>query len=62
MEKNSLPLGLGMALVQNERAMKQFEALNDQQKQTVINKARKINSKEEMQGFVSYLSEGNLHF
>ncbi len=57
-----MPLGLGMALVQNERAMKQFEALNDQQKQTVINKARKINSKEEMQGFVSYLSEGNLHF
>ena len=30
MEKLELPLGLGMALAQNEAAMKQFEALPEE--------------------------------
>lgn len=61
MDKTDLPIGFGMALAQNETAMKQFEALSENQKQTVINKTRKINSKHEMQSFVNCLSEGSLH-
>ena len=60
MNKNELPLGLSMALAKNEAAMKQFEALTEQQKQSVINKTRKINSKHGMQCFVNCLSDGNL--
>lgn len=61
MNKNELPLGFGMALAQNEQAMKQFELLNENQKQAVVNKTRKINSKHEMQSFVSCLSDGSLN-
>lgn len=60
MNKNDLPLGFGMALAQNESALKQFKALSEQQKQVVINKASKINSKQDMQCFVNYFSEGSL--
>lgn len=60
MNKNDLPLGFGMALAQNETAMQQFEALTGKQKEAVINKTKKINSKKEMKSFVNSLSEGLL--
>lgn len=60
MNKNDLPLGFGMALAQNETAMQQFEALTGKQKEAVVNKTKKINSKKEMKSFVSSLSEGSL--
>ena len=60
MNKTDLPIGFGIALAQNETAMKQFESLSSTQKEAVINKTRKINSKNEMQCFVNYLSEGSL--
>lgn len=60
MDKKDLPLSFVMALAQNESAMNQFKALNNQQKQAVINKASKINSKQDMQSFVNYFSEGSL--
>ena len=61
MNRNDLPLGLGMALSKNEPAMKQFEALSEQQKSAVINRTKKINSKYEMQCLVNGLSEGTLN-
>lgn len=61
MKQNDLPLGFGMALAQNETAMKQFEALTNEQKEAVVNKTRKINSKNEMKCFVASLSEGTLN-
>lgn len=61
MNRNDLPLGLGMALAQNEPAMKQFESLSEQQKSAVINRTKKINSKYEMQCLVNGLSEGTLN-
>ncbi|MDE6863852.1 MAG: hypothetical protein K2J41_05650 [Eubacterium sp.] len=61
MNKTDLPIGFGIALAQNETAMKQFESLSSTQKEAVINKTRKINSKNEMQCFVNYLSEGSLN-
>ena len=60
MNKKDLPLGFGMALAQNEPAMKRFEALSEAQKNDVINRTHKINSKYEMQCLVNSLSEGTL--
>lgn len=60
MNKKDLPLGFGMALAQNEPAMKRFEALTEAQKNDVINRTHKINSKYEMQCLVNSLSEGTL--
>lgn len=61
MNRNDLPPGLGMALAQNESALKQFEALSEQQQGAVINRTKKINSKYEMQCLMNVLSEGTLN-
>lgn len=56
MSNIELPLGLGMALAQNEAAMQKFESMSDSQKQSVISAASNVNSKREMQQLVSNLS------
>ncbi len=50
-----LPQGLGMALAQNSRALMNYAALSEQQKQSVIAKAKSASSKEEMQSIISKL-------
>lgn len=60
MNKTDLPLGFGMALAQNEVAMKQFESLSEAQKADIINKSHNVNSKQEMQSLVNSLSDGSL--
>jgi 2,3-bisphosphoglycerate-independent phosphoglycerate mutase len=57
MEKKELPLGLGMALAQNENAMRRFEALGEEEKQAVIDRARAVSSKREMESLVSGLAD-----
>lgn len=52
---NDLPLGLGMALAQNTRAMEYFSALPDQKKQEIINDTQKIRSRNEMRSYVKNL-------
>ena len=61
MSKIELPLGLGMALAQNEAAMQKFESLPDPQKQAVINATHSVNSKREMQQLVRDLSSGAMN-
>lgn len=60
MNINDLPIGFGRALEKNEPAMKRFEALTDSQRNDVINRTHKINSKYEMQCLVNSLSDGTL--
>lgn len=57
MEKRELPLGFGMALAQNEHAMKRFESMSEEEKEKVVEHARSIGSKQEMQIFVYDLSK-----
>ena len=52
MESYELPLGLGMALLQNPSAMEQFSKLNEQERQKIIHGTQAITSKEEMQQYV----------
>lgn len=61
MDKRDLPLGFGMALAENEAAMQKFESLTEVQKVAVINKTRKINSRQDMESFVSCLSVDGLN-
>lgn len=58
MPKLELPLGFGAALLQNEQAIKTFEALTDDQKQNVIEQTHHIRSKSEMRSFVNRLADG----
>ena len=56
--KLELPLGFGMALAQNEAAMKRFEALSDAEKQACLGQTDAVQSKQEMQMLVDSLLHG----
>lgn len=62
-EKNSfgkdIPLGLGMAFMQNTDAFEHFSSLSGEQQQAVIAKARDMRSKREMQALVDGLGTRN---
>ncbi len=53
---SDLPLGLGMALMQNTDAFLYFSALNAQQQQKIIEKSKGIQSRKEMKSFVDSLT------
>ena len=57
MEQYMLPLGLGMALAQNEAAMKRFEALSEAEKQALIERTHAVSSKSEMRRLVDGLTD-----
>lgn len=52
MNQRDLPLGLGMALAQNESAMKRFEGMSETEKQSIIQMAKGVSSKREMRAIV----------
>lgn len=53
---DGLPLGFGMALAQNEQAMEHFSTLPKSEKQAVVDGARQVRSKQEMQKYVEKIS------
>lgn len=57
MESNALPLGFGMALAQNEAAMKKFESMSEAEKQSLIQRTHQVDSKSEMRRLVSELTD-----
>lgn len=48
-------MGFGIALAQNEAAMKQFESLSETEKQAVLERTHSVRSKFEMQMLVDSL-------
>lgn len=48
----ALPLGLGMALAQDEAAMERFAVLPEEEKRAVIEEAHQMRSRTEMQQLV----------
>lgn len=54
-----LPMGFGMALAQNEAAMRQFEALSESEKQALIQQTHSVTSKQEMRRLVARLCARN---
>lgn len=57
MDIKDLPAGFSMALMQNEDAMKRFEKMSEEEKSKVIEHARSVGSKREMQILVYDLSK-----
>lgn len=55
MSELELPMGFGIALAQNEAAMKQFEALSDGEKRQIVEKTHSVGSKAEMRALVQSL-------
>jgi hypothetical protein len=51
-----LPLGLGMALMQNTDAFLYFSALDKAEQAKIIEQSRQVKSRSEMKSFVSGLS------
>lgn len=54
-----IPLGLGMAMAMNTKAMDYFSSLDATGKQQIINQVQNVHSKREMQDFVNNMA--NLH-
>ena len=56
-QTNELPLGFGMALAQNERALENYTRLDERQKQRFLFEARHVRSRSEMQSIVNRIGE-----
>lgn len=54
---NELPMGFAMALAKNSDAMAHFYRLSEKEKQLVLEQTHKVQSKQEMQDFVSHLKD-----
>ena len=52
-----LPLGFGMALAQQPDAMKKFSNMTEDEQNRILSKIHNIDSKQEMQSFVSRLAD-----
>lgn len=52
-----IPMGFGKLLAQNQAAMSRFAGLSKQEKQAVIDGAKAIRSKAEMQDYVNKLGQ-----
>lgn len=53
--ENPIPLGLGMALMQNPDAFFYFNGLDPQQQQKIIDGTKNISSRDEMRSYVDSL-------
>lgn len=55
-----LPMGFGMALVQDVPAMERFASLSPDEQRAIVDQTHGIHSKSEMQAFVRGLSPQDL--
>lgn len=56
MDQDKLPLGFGFALTQNPDSMRKFSELLESQQAAILQKARAVSSKKEMETLVDRLS------
>lgn len=57
MQEDGLPIGLGFGLAMNEDAMNHFSTMTDTEKKQVIEAARNVASKQEMQDLVQDIAK-----
>lgn len=57
MDNNQLPIGLGLSLAMNQKAMDRFSGMTEAEKERTIAKSRGVRSKREMDRIVSSLAE-----
>lgn len=58
MTNNEMPVGFGMALAMNPKAMEKFSALSQNEKQKIINGTHNVSSKAEMKQYVDNIASG----
>lgn len=51
----NLPIGFGLSLAANAKSMETFAAMDDMEKEAVVEKSRQMNIREEMEQFVERL-------
>lgn len=52
-----MPIGFGLSLAANEKSMKAFSDMSDAQKETTVQKSRRMHSREDMEVFVNDLAK-----
>lgn len=57
LDYNNIPVGLSMALAQNTGALEHFAKMTEAERHSVINKARCVQTKHEMQDLVAGLCD-----
>lgn len=57
---SSIPMGLGMALAQNTKALDKFSSMTQAQKQSIIAGTHAIQSKQEMRSYVDKIANGTV--
>ncbi len=55
--KEEMPLGLGFGLAMNEQAMNSFSSMTEPEKRQVIEAARNVQSKSEMESLVQDIAQ-----
>ncbi len=58
MDFYKVPIGFGMALAMNQPAMNVYAAMDEAQKQDILNKAHNVRSEKEMHDLVASLANG----
>ncbi len=53
--KDDMPIGFGLSLAADTKAMKCFSAMNDEEKRAVIEASRNQHTREDMERFVTAL-------
>lgn len=61
MDETKLPVGFGMALAMDAKAMDVFASMPEERQDAVLEKARSVSSKAEMQHLVMDLTKGPAH-
>ena len=56
MDFYKVPIGFGMALAMNQPAMNAYAAMDEAQKQDILNKAHNVRSEKEMHDLVASLA------
>lgn len=57
MDFYKVPIGFGMALAMNEPAMAAYSAMSQEKKQTILDRAHKARSEEEMHRIVNSIDK-----
>ncbi len=60
MDFYKVPIGFGMALAMNHPAMNAYAAMDENQKQDILNKAHNVRTEKEMHDLVASLAHGTM--
>lgn len=62
MGNSNMPMGFTFSMSANEKAMNNFARMNEEERAKVIEKARKVSSKHEMEKLIQDLGERDKFF